>query len=131
MNGYTNNLNQLALSNDNFREVLYTAKSCQLVLMNLKPKEEIGEETHDLDQFFYFVSGNGDVLIDDKPTSVSEGSGVIVPAGAKHNVINTSENDDLKLFTVYSPPEHKDKVVHSSKEIADDNEEHFDGKTTE
>ena len=118
--------------NTDFRRVLYTGKSSQLVLMSLKPGEEIGEETHDdVDQFFRFEEGEGKVVIDDVAHVVKDGDAVIVPQGAKHNVINTSKKSNLKLYTIYSPPEHQDKVVRHTKKEAESSEEHFDGKTTE
>lgn len=129
MRGYCDNLEQSTEANENFRRVLYTGKYSQLVLMTLKPGEEIGLETHaEHDQFFRFESGTGVVVIDDNEYTVSDGFGVIVPAGAQHNVTNTG-SDDLKLYTIYSPAEHKDKTVHATK--ADVSEEHFDGTTTE
>ena len=131
MNGFVNNLEQATLDNSDFRRVLYTGKHSQLVLMNLKPGEEIGEEIHTLDQFFRFEKGTGKVIIDDVEHEVKDGSAVIVPAGAKHNVINTSTSDDLKLYTIYSPPEHKDGTVRATKAEALAEEEHFDGKTSE
>ena len=106
--------------------------SASLVLMCLKPKEEIGEETHDdVDQFFRFEEGEGVVVIDGVKNVVKDGSGVIVPSGAKHNVINTSKVKNLKLYTIYSPPEHKDKVIRKTKQEALAQEEHYNGKPTE
>ncbi len=132
MKGYITNLEQETRKNADFRHVLYTGKYSQLVLMNLRPMEEIGEETHDdVDQFFRFEEGEGKVTIDGKEHSVEDGDGVIVPAGAKHNVINTSKSQNLKLYTIYSPPEHQDGVVRHTKKDALTSEEHFDGKTTE
>lgn len=132
MQGYIINIEKETLENENFRKVLYTAKHSQLVLMSLKPKEEIGEEVHEIvDQFFRFEKGQGKVVIDGKESDVSDGFSVIVPAGARHNVINTSETENLKLYTVYSPPEHRDGVVHPTKSDALSDNEHFDGKTTE
>ena len=100
--------------------------------MRLVPGEDIGEETHDdVDQFFRFEAGEGMVVIDGTKHVVKDGSGVIVPSGAKHNVINTSKTVDLKLYTIYSPPEHQDKVVRKTKKEAMAKEEHYDGKPTE
>jgi mannose-6-phosphate isomerase-like protein (cupin superfamily) len=100
--------------------------------MSIKPSEEIGEETHkDVDQFFRFEEGEGKVIIDGVEHHVKDGNGVIVPAGAKHNVINTSKLANLKLYTIYSPPEHQDGVVRHTKKQAMASEEHFDGQTTE
>jgi mannose-6-phosphate isomerase-like protein (cupin superfamily) len=130
--GFTANLEEETLKNTDFRRVLYTGKFSQLVLMCLKPKEEIGAETHDdVDQFFRFEEGEGVVVIDNVKTVVKDGSGVVVPSGAKHNVVNTSKTKALKLYTIYSPPEHQDKVVRRTKQEAVAREEHFDGKPTE
>ncbi|MFH1078199.1 MAG: cupin domain-containing protein [Patescibacteria group bacterium] len=132
MNGYIVKLEMETLGNANFRKVLYTGKHSQLVLMNLKPGEEIGEEVHsDIDQFFRFEKGTGKAVIDGVEHEVTDGSGVIVPAGARHNIVNTSQTDDLKLYTIYSPPEHQDAVIRATKEEAMASEEHFDGKMTE
>ena len=131
MKGFVGNIEELTLANENFRKVLYTAKFSQLVLMALKPNEEIGEEIHDGDQFFRFEKGEGKVVIDGVESAVKDGSAVVVPAGAKHNVVNTSETEPLKLYTIYSPPHHKDGVVHATKEEAETDSEHFEGVTTE
>ena len=132
MKGYKNSIEKLTLENENFRHVLYTAKHSQLVLMSLKPNEEIGLEVHtDTDQFFRFEKGTGKVFVDGLEQVVGDGDAVIVPAGAEHNVINTSSLDSLKLYTIYSPAHHKDGVVRETKEQALVQEEHFDGKTTE
>lgn len=132
MKGYTTNIEKETLENDNFRKVLYTAKHSQLVLMSLKLKEEIGLETHEHnDQFLRFEAGQGKVFVDGNDYEVSDGDAVIVPAGSKHNVINTSATEALKLYTVYSPPDHKDGIVHITKEDAEKNDVEFDGKTTE
>lgn len=130
--GFAANLEEETRKNTDFRRVLYTGKFSQLVLMCLKPKEDIGEETHDdIDQFFRFEEGEGVVLIDATRHMVKDGSGVIVPSGAKHNVINTSATKTLKLYTIYSPPEHKDKVVRKTKQEASARPEEYDGKPTE
>ncbi|MFA5003499.1 MAG: cupin domain-containing protein [Methanolinea sp.] len=130
--GFTANLETETRKNTDFRRVLYTGKFSQLVLMRLKPGEEIGDETHDdVDQFFRFEEGQGVVVIDGVKHAVKDGSGVVVPSGTKHNVINTSKVADLKLYTIYSPPEHQDKVVRKTKQEAITKEEHFDGKTTD
>jgi mannose-6-phosphate isomerase-like protein (cupin superfamily) len=130
--GFVANLEEETRKNMDFRRVLYTGKNCQLVLMRLKPMEDIGMETHDdVDQFFRFEEGQGVVVIDGKKHAVKDGGGVIVPCGAEHNVINTSMTADLKLYTIYSPPEHLDKVVRKTKQEALAKEEHFDGHTTE
>jgi mannose-6-phosphate isomerase-like protein (cupin superfamily) len=130
--GFAANLEEETRKNSDFRRVLYTGKYSQLVLMYLKPKEDIGEETHDdVDQFFRFEEGEGVVVIDGYKNVVKDGSAVIVPCGAKHNVVNTSKTKYLKLYTIYSPPEHMDKVVRRTKQEALAREEHFDGKPTE
>jgi mannose-6-phosphate isomerase-like protein (cupin superfamily) len=131
MNGYTDNIEKLTLDNQNFRKVLYTAKSSQLVLMSLKPQEDIGEEVHDVDQFFRVEKGSGSAVIDGQAHPIGDGDVVIVPAGAKHNIINGSGTDSLQLYTLYSPPHHRDGVVHATKEEAGGDDEHFDGNTTE
>jgi mannose-6-phosphate isomerase-like protein (cupin superfamily) len=131
MKGFRDNIEKLTLENENFRKVLYTAKFSQLVLMCLKPLEEIGEEIHDVDQFFRFEKGKGNVIIDGNSYMVSDGDAVIVPAAAKHNVINSSETGTLKLYTIYSPPHHRDGVTAATRENAMVEEEHFEGKTTE
>ena len=120
--GYKNNIEKLTLENDNFRRVLYTAGHCQLVLMSLKPGEEIGSEVHeDGDQFFRFEKGEGKVVINETEYSVGDGDAVIVPAGATHNVINTSTTEALKLYTIYAPPHHKDGIVRATKAEAEAN----------
>ncbi len=132
MKGYTTNIVKDALENTNFRKVLYTAKNLQLVLMSLKVGEEIGAEIHfDNDQFFRFESGNGKCIIDGNVYHVSDGDIIIVPAGAKHNIINVDENLELKMYTIYAPPNHKDGITRATKKEAEDNGEAFDGKTTE
>jgi mannose-6-phosphate isomerase-like protein (cupin superfamily) len=131
MKGYIQNIESETSVNNNFRRVLYTAKNSQLVLMSLKPNEEIGEEIHDVDQFFRFESGEGAVVIDGVRSEVTDGFAVIVPAGTKHNVINTSQTKPLKLYTLYCPPHHKDQVVHATKDDALKDTEHFEGQTTE
>ncbi len=131
MKGYKANIEQLILENDNFRQVLYTAEHVQLVVMSLKPNEEIGLEVHDVDQFFRFEKGSGKVTIDGNEHLVGDGDVVIVPAGAEHNVINTSDTEPLKLYTLYCPPHHKDGTTHTTKEAAAGDDEHFDQQTTE
>ena len=132
MKGFVAHLEKETLKNADFRHVLYTGKNSQLVLMSLKPGEEIGEEVHeDHDQFFRFENGEGKVIIDGAEHLVKDGSGVIVPAGARHNVINSSKRANLRLYTIYSPPEHQDGVVRHTKKEAMASEEHFDGRTTE
>lgn len=132
MHGYKANIEKLTEDNNYFREVLHTSKSFQLVVMALKPSEEIGFEVHDTnDQFFRFESGNGKVIIDDTEYVVSGGDAVIVPMGAKHNVINTSDSDFLKFYTIYGPPHHMDKTIHKTKDEALNSEEEFNGVTSE
>ncbi|MEK7518610.1 MAG: cupin domain-containing protein [Patescibacteria group bacterium] len=132
MHGFNQNIEQETIANTNFRKVLYTAKHTQLVLMCLQPSEEIGMEVHpDNDQFFRFEAGQGKVIIDGNESMVQDGSAVIVPAGAKHNVINTSATEPLKLYTLYSPAHHKDQIVRTTKAEAAANEADFDGQTTE
>lgn len=130
--GFKQNIEALTLENTNFRKVVYTAEHCQLVLMNLKPGEEIGVEVHmENDQFFRFEKGTGRVLINETSYDVSDGDAVIVPAGSKHNVINVSSSEDLKLYTIYSPAHHKDAVLRATKEEAEVDSPEFDGNTTE
>lgn len=132
MKGFIDNIEKLSLENENFRKVLYTAQNSQLVLMSLKPGEEIGEEIHQLDQFIRCEAGEGKAVLDGVEHAISDGFAVVVPAGAKHNIINTSADKAMKLYTVYSPPNHKDGTVHTTKTDAEADEgEHFDGKTTE
>lgn len=132
MKGFYANIEKDTLENDNFRKVLYSGKHCQLVLMSLSPSEDIGEEVHpENDQFFRFEKGHGKVVIDDNEYMVEDGSAIIVPAGAKHNVINTSDTEGLKLYTIYAPAHHKDGVVRKTKKEALEDEPEFDGVTTE
>ena len=132
MKGFKTNIERDALKNRNFREVLYTGKNSQLVLMSLKPKEEIGLETHpENDQFLRFEGGTGRVIVDESKYTVKDGDAVVIPAGAKHNVVNTSATEELKIYTIYSPPHHKDGIIHKTKEQAESDDEEFDGKTTE
>jgi len=132
MKGFCINIEEATLENDNFRKVLYTSKHSQLVLMNLKPKEEIGMEVHEEnDQFFRFEKGQGKCIIDGNEYEVGDGFAVVVPAGAQHNIINISETEELKLYTIYSPAHHKDQIVRSTKKEAEENEAEFDGVTTE
>ena len=132
MKGFNANIEKETLENNNFRKVLYTSKHSQLVLMNLRPKEEIGMEIHsENDQFFRFEKGQGKCIIDDNEYELSDGSVIVVPAGASHNIINVSETEELKLYTIYSPAHHKDCIVQATKEEAESNEAEFDGLTTE
>jgi mannose-6-phosphate isomerase-like protein (cupin superfamily) len=130
--GFATDLEKETRKNADFRRVLYTGRFSQLVLMNLKPGEEIGEEVHDtVDQFFRFEEGEGMVIIDNVEHRVRDGSGVVIPSGARHNVLNTSSKTNLKLYTIYSPPEHQDKVVRHTKADALKKPEEYDGKPTE
>jgi mannose-6-phosphate isomerase-like protein (cupin superfamily) len=131
MKGFVANIEQLTESNSDFRRVLYTGKNLQLVLMAIEPGGEIGEEIHeDRDQFFRVETGSGEVLIDGTRSKIAPDDGIIVPAGARHNIINTGDTP-LRLYTLYAPPEHRDGTVHANKAEADASHEHFDGKTTE
>lgn len=132
MKGFNSNIEKATLENNNFRKVLYTGKHSQLVLMCLQPKEEIGMEVHtENDQFFRFEKGKGECIIDGNKYEVGDGSAIVVPSGAQHNIINTSETDQLKLYTIYSPAHHKDGIVRATKEEAETNGADFDGVTTE
>lgn len=132
MKGFKTAIENDTLGNPNFRKVVYTSTHSQLVLMSLRPGEEIGMETHqDNDQFFRVEKGRGSCLIDGNAYELRDGDAVVVPRGAQHNIINVSGEEELKLYTIYSPPHHKDGIVRATKEDAKSNEEEFDGKTTE
>lgn len=131
MKGYVGNIDHLTLANEYFRQVLYTAKSNQLTIMHLKPNEDIGEEVHDVDQFLRIEKGKGRAVLNGVANEITDGSVVIVPAGVQHNIINDSATEPMKLYTLYSPPHHRDGVVHKTKQEALNDAEHFDGKTTE
>ncbi len=132
MKGFSTNIEEATLENSNFRKVLYTSKHSQLVLMSLKPGEDIGMEVHEEnDQFFRFEKGQGKCIIDGNEYDVGDGVVVVVPSGAQHNIINTSKTDYLKLYTIYSPPHHKNGIIRATKEEAEANESEFDGVTTE
>ncbi len=130
MRGYVANIEKLSLENTFFRRVLYTDKNSQLVLMSLLSKEEIGEEVHDVDQFLRVEKGAGTAILNDISHDLVDGSVIVVPAGVKHNIINTS-SEEMKLYTLYMPPHHRDGVVHTTKAEAEADSEHFDGKITE
>ncbi|MBK6797381.1 MAG: cupin domain-containing protein [Acidobacteria bacterium] len=130
MKGFVQDIEQIAVKNESFRRVLYTARNCQLVVMALKPGEEIGAEVHKLDQFFRIEEGTGEAVLDGVSTKLSAGFAVLVPAGANHNIINTG-SVPLKLYTLYAPPNHRDGVVHHTRADAEKDNEQFDGKTTE
>ena len=130
MKGFVQDIEDLTVTNADFRRVLYTAKHCQLVVMALKPHEEIGAEVHTLDQFFRVEEGTGEAILDGVRTAIRAGFAVVVPAGTNHNIINTGSSP-LKLYTLYAPPNHRDGVVHHTRAKAEADDEHFDGKTTE
>jgi len=130
--GFNIGIEKATIENENFRKVLYTSKHSQLVLMSLLPKEEIGLETHtENDQFFRFEAGVGEVHIDNEVYIIKDGDAIVVPAGAKHNIINTSSTLPLKMYTIYSPPHHKDGIIRATKQEAIDIEEEYEGVTTE
>jgi mannose-6-phosphate isomerase-like protein (cupin superfamily) len=130
MKGFVQDIEGLAVKNEEFRRVLYRARHCQLVVMALKPKEEIGAEVHELDQFFRVEEGSGAAVLDGVRTEIRAGFAVVVPAGTRHNIVNTGAVP-LKLYTLYAPPNHRDGVVHHTRGDAEADTEHFDGKTTE
>lgn len=131
MKGYIENIEKLTLENENFRQTLYTAKHSQLVLMALQPGEEIGEEVHTLDQFIRVEQGTGKAILDGVETKIENGSAIVIPAGTRHNVINDA-SAEMKLYTIYSPPEHRNGVIHITKADAlADETDHFEGVTTE
>lgn len=130
--GYKSNIEQDTIENSNFRKVLYTGEHSQLVLMTLQPGEEIGLEIHDdTDQFFRFEKGEGKVVVNETEYIVVDGDAVVVPAGAEHNIINTSGSETLNMYTIYSPAHHKDQTINPTKAHAEENDEDFDGVTTE
>jgi mannose-6-phosphate isomerase-like protein (cupin superfamily) len=129
--GYVVDIEKATKENKNFRKVLYTAKNSQLVVMSLRSGEEIGEEVHELDQFIRIEKGKGKAVLDNVEHKIEDDYAVVIPAGARHNIINTSKDKEMKLYTIYSPPEHRDGVVHKTKDDAIADDEHFDGKTTE
>jgi len=129
--GFRGDVEQLTTENTDFRRVLYTGAHMQLVLMSLRPGEEIGSEVHeDNDQFFRCEAGQGAVMVGETRYEVGDGDAVIIPAGTRHNVMNTGETD-LKLYTIYAPPHHQDGIVRATREEAAANEAEFDGVTTE
>ncbi|OGY91404.1 MAG: cupin [Candidatus Komeilibacteria bacterium RIFCSPLOWO2_02_FULL_48_11] len=130
MKGYVGNIEQASIAGTDFRRVLYTAKNIQLVIMSLQSNEDIGEEVHTLDQFLRVEAGQGQAVLDGVEHAISDGFAILVPAGAKHNIINTG-TEPMKLYTLYSPPEHQDGIARATKAEAAAQEEHFDGKTTE
>jgi mannose-6-phosphate isomerase-like protein (cupin superfamily) len=130
MQGFVIDIEKATLENNDFRRVLYTAKNSQLVVMAIPPGGDIGQEVHQLDQFLRIEEGEGKTVLDGVEHALKEGSAVVVPAGTRHNFFNTGEVP-LKLYSIYSPPNHRDGVVHKTKEEAQKDEEHFDGKTSE
>jgi mannose-6-phosphate isomerase-like protein (cupin superfamily) len=132
MKGYKINIEKETLKNENFRNVLYTSKHMQLVLMTLKTGEEIGAEVHiGIDQFFRFESGKGKCIIDGNEYNIADGDVIIVPAGSRHNVINTDPSEELKMYTIYAPPHHQDGLINATKNDGEKFDVEFDGKTTE
>lgn len=128
MPGYSVNIEQKTLENTNFREVLFTAPNSQLVAMTLQPGEEIGLERHEgHDQFIRVEAGQGEAILDGKRSPVSDGTAVVIPAGTEHNVVNTSATAPLRLYTIYSPPEHPDGTIHRTKREADEYEKQHHG----
>lgn len=130
MKGFVQNIESLAVQNDKFRQVLYTAKNSQLVLMSLKSQEDIGAEIHKVDQFFRVEEGSGEAVMNGSRTQIQAGFAVLVPAGVNHNIINTG-SVPLKLYTLYAPPNHRDGVIHETRADAEGDSEHFSGKTSE
>lgn len=130
MKGFINNIEKITQGNTNFRKVVYTTKNSQLVVMCLQPGEDIGEETHNLDQFIRIETGNAEAILNGTKHPLAAGDAVIIPQGTRHNLINTGANN-LKLYSIYTPPEHRDGVVHPTKNDAIQDTEHFDGTTTE
>ena len=130
MKGFVQDIESLAVKNNKFRQVLYTAKNSQLVLMSLKPQEDIGAEIHQVDQFFRVEEGSGEAVLNGARTAIQAGFAVLVPAGVTHNIINTG-SVPLKLYTLYAPPHHRDGVIHKTRADAEGDGEHFSGKTTE
>lgn len=131
MRGYTANIEAETLENEDFRRVLYTANHLQLVLMSIPAGADIGEEVHDVDQFIRIEEGEGKSILDGVECPLTDGSIVVIPAGTRHNILNTSASDALKLYSIYAPPHHTDKTVHPTKEDALRDDEHFDGVTTD
>lgn len=129
MNTYVGDIEKATAENSNFRKVIFTAENSQLVLMSLNAGEDIGEEVHDVDQFLRIEKGSGKTILDGVETEIKDGFAVVVPAGVKHNIVNTSPSE-MKLYTVYSPPNHKDGTIHPTKPASEDAEEHFDGETS-
>jgi mannose-6-phosphate isomerase-like protein (cupin superfamily) len=131
MNHYHDNIEEETLKNKDFRRILFTTELSQLVVMCIPPKEDIGKETHHLDQFIRIEKGRGEAIIDKVQHVLEDGIALVIPKGAEHNIINTSDKEDLLLYTIYTPPEHKkDTIHHSKKEALNDKDDEFDGKTS-
>ncbi|MDR3547706.1 MAG: cupin domain-containing protein [Candidatus Pacebacteria bacterium] len=132
MKGYLTNIEEKTLANDYFREVLYTDERVQLVVMSLNPLEDIGEEVHQLDQFIRVEKGTGKAVLDGVEHPIADGFAIVVPKGTRHNIVNESATEPMKLYTLYAPPDHKDGTIHKTKADAQaDASDHFDGATTE
>lgn len=131
MKGFVTNIEVLTLENEDFRRVLYTAEHCQLVIMSIPQGEDIGEEVHDVDQFIRIERGEGQSILDGVERDLTDGSAVVIPAGVRHNIRNTSTTEALKLYSIYAPPHHEDAIVHHTKQEAERDEEHFSGDTTD
>lgn len=132
MKGHITNIEKDTLENENFRKVIFTAENMQLVLMSIEPNDEIGEEMHeDVDQFIRIEKGSGKAILNGEEYEIMDGSSVVIPAGVRHNIVNSSAEEKLKLYTIYSPPEHRDGVIHQTKEDAmSDEEDVFEGETS-
>jgi mannose-6-phosphate isomerase-like protein (cupin superfamily) len=131
MKGYITNIEEATLRNEYFRQVLFTDTNVQLVVMSLKPGEDIGEEVHQLDQFIRVEAGEGRSILDGVEHELKDGYAIVIPKGTRHNIINTSSDKPMKLYTLYAPPNHKDGTIHKTKADAEADEERFDGQTTE
>lgn len=127
MKGFVENIETLTIANENFRTVLYTDERLQLVVMHLLPNEDIGEEVHDLDQFLRIESGKGLVILDGEEKPIEDGTAIVIPKGVRHNVVNTQGDKPLKLYSIYTPPQHMQGTVHKTKEEAEASEEHYEG----
>lgn len=128
MKGFVENIEAVTLANENFRTVLYTDDRLQLVVMHLQPREDIGEEVHTLDQFLRIESGKGSVTLDGEERQIESGTAIVIPAGVRHNVTNTEDNQPLKLYSIYTPPQHMEGTVHRTKAEAEASEEHYTGQ---
>lgn len=131
MKGYITDIEKKAIENNNFRDVLYTDENVQLVVMSLLPQEDIGEEVHQLDQFIRIEEGAGKAVLDGVEHEIADGSVIVIPKGTRHNIINTSSTEPMKLYTLYAPPAHKDGLVNATKADATANDIPFDGVTSE